>query len=156
MWINIWRMENLSGRWNTCKSISVGLMPSNYVAKDSITGRSSNTCRNVISQKAVSEHWLPTVSVLQNQYLRTTGSCLYLGQKRWAKFSVVLSPILALLFVVTECFMSSAKEKYWELGFYWYIFTVILLHAAWWWLVCSSLRIAMFGISGNFLKVHGL
>jgi hypothetical protein len=95
-------------------------------------------------------------SVLQNQYLKATGTHLYLGQKRWAQSSVVLSPIVALLFVVTECFMSSAKEKYWELGFYWYIFTVILLHAVWWWFVCSSLRSAMLGIAGNFFKVHGL
>jgi hypothetical protein len=93
---------------------------------------------------------------LQKQYLSATGTHLYLGQNRWAKISVVLTPILALLFVVTECFMSSAKEKYWELGFYWYIFTVILLHVVWWWFVCSSLRGAMFGISANFFKVHSL
>jgi len=52
--------------------------------------------------------------------------------------------------------MSSAKEKYWELGFYWYIFNVILLHAVWWWFVCSSLRSAMLGIERNFFKVYGL
>jgi hypothetical protein len=93
---------------------------------------------------------------LQNKYVRVTGTHLYLGQKRLTKLSVVLSPILAVLFVVTECFISSAKEKYWEHGFYWYIFTIILLHAVWWWFVCSSLRSAMFDMAGNFFKVHSL
>jgi hypothetical protein len=69
-------------------------------------------------------------------------------------WSVVLTPILALCFVVSEYFMSSAEEKYWELGFYWYIFTVILLHIAWWWFVCSSLRGGIYVISENFFKVY--
>jgi hypothetical protein len=96
---------------------------------------------------------LPTASVLQKEYLSATGTQLYLGQNGRAKWSVFLTPILALLLLATECLTSSAKEKYWELGFYWYIDTVILLHVVWWWFVCSSLRAAMFGISENFFKV---
>jgi hypothetical protein len=67
---------------------------------------------------------------------------------------VILTPILALCFVVSEYFMSSAEEKYWELGFYWYIFTVILLHIVWWRFVCSSLCSSIHDISGNFFKVY--
>jgi hypothetical protein len=66
---------------------------------------------------------------------------------------VVLTPILALLFVSSEYSMSSAEEKFWELGFYWYIFIGILLHAVWWWFVCSSLRGATCNISENFFKL---
>jgi hypothetical protein len=66
---------------------------------------------------------------------------------------VVLTPILALLFVSSEYLLSSAEEKFWELGFYWYILTVILLHAVWWWFVCSSLRGATRNISDNFFKL---
>ncbi|GFG31240.1 hypothetical protein Cfor_06768 [Coptotermes formosanus] len=97
-------------------------------------------------------HW----SEFQKQYLSATGTHLYLRQDRWAKISVVLTPILALLSVVTEYFLSSANQKYWELGFYWYILTVIFLHVVWWWFVCSSLRGAMLGISENFFKIYNL
>lgn len=93
-------------------------------------------------------------SEFQKQYLCATGKQLYLGQSRQAKRSVFLTPILALLFAVSEFFMSSAEEKYWEVGFYWYILTVILLHVVWWWFVCSSLRGAIYDMSANFFNVH--
>ncbi|PNF24014.1 hypothetical protein B7P43_G08614 [Cryptotermes secundus] len=93
-------------------------------------------------------------SQFQKQFLCATEKQLYLGQNRRAKWSVVLIPVLALLFAVSEYLLSSAEEKYWELGFYWYIFTVILLHVVWWWFVCSSLRGAIYNISENFFNCH--
>ncbi|KDR19186.1 gustatory and odorant receptor 63a-like [Zootermopsis nevadensis] len=93
-------------------------------------------------------HW----SDFQKQYVRVTGKQLYLGQNRHVMWSVVLTPVVALCFVATEYYMSSAEEKYWELGFYWYIFTVILLHIVWWWFTCSSLRSGIYDISENLFK----
>ncbi|XP_069684722.1 gustatory and odorant receptor 63a-like isoform X2 [Periplaneta americana] len=91
-------------------------------------------------------------SDFQKQFFTVTGKQLYLGQKRRARICVVLIPVLALLFVLIEFFMSSANEQIWELGFYWYIFVMILQHVAWWWLVCSCLRGAIASLSTNFFK----
>ncbi|KAJ4432628.1 hypothetical protein ANN_21251 [Periplaneta americana] len=92
-------------------------------------------------------------SDFQKQFFTVTGKQLYLGQKRRARICVVLIPVLALLFVLIEFFMSSANEQIWELGFYWYIFVMILQHVAWWWLVCSCLRGAIASLSTNFFKL---
>ncbi|KAJ9579032.1 hypothetical protein L9F63_024859, partial [Diploptera punctata] len=106
-------------------------------------------------------HWIEVTKVgryftcwyeFQEHFQTVTGKPLYLGLRKRAVLSALISPVIGVMYVLSETFLVKSSQFDWEMCFYMYVMTMIMLHVTWWWLVCSALRGAISTYKLDFFK----